>query len=60
MQKGFMELGHFNKHFIKNTRKRGQHQNILEFFLLGALKTTFWMESLTQRWTQSAGFSIFK
>ena len=27
-------------------------RNILEFFLLDTLKTTFWMENLTQRWTK--------
>ena len=27
------------------------------FFLLDTLKTTFWMEHLTQRWTQSGHFS---
>ena len=25
---GFVELGHFDKHFVKNTRKRGPAGNI--------------------------------
>ena len=39
----FVELGHFNKYFVKNTRKKDQTQqrNILEFFFLDILKTTF-------------------
>ena len=66
---GCVEHGHFDKHFIKNTRNRSPQQSILEFFLQGTLRTTFWMENLTQRWTQSAGpffpksgylFSIFQ
>ena len=28
----FVELGHFNKHFIKNTCKRGLTEKLLEFF----------------------------
>ena len=41
----FVELGHFNKHFVKNTRKKdptGQHFGVV-FFLLHTLKATFWM-----------------
>ena len=34
-REGFMGLEHFDKHFVKNTRK------IVEFFLLNFLKTTF-------------------
>ena len=34
-------FGHFDKHFVKSTRKKG---NILEFFLLDNLKFIFWME----------------
>ena len=53
----FVKLGHFDKHFIKNTRKRGPtRKHFLEIFLLGTLKTTFWIENLTQRWTQSGPF----
>ena len=38
---GFVELGHFDKHFVKNTRKKVPPENILEFFLLDSFKTTF-------------------
>ena len=51
-----MELGHFDKHFVKNTRKKVPPEKILEFFLLDTLKTTFWMENWTQRWKQSGPF----
>ena len=53
---GFEELGHFDKHFVKNTRKKALQGNILEFFLLDTLKTTFWIENLTERWTQWGPF----
>ena len=53
---GFVELGHFDKHFVKNTRKKVPLEKILEFFLLDTLKTTFWMENWTQRWKQSGPF----
>ena len=29
---GVVELGHSDKYFIKNTRKRGLQKNILDFF----------------------------
>ena len=51
-----MELGHFDKHFVKNTQKRAPQGNVLEFFFLNTLKTIFCMEKLTQRWTQSGPF----
>ena len=38
---GFVELGHFDKHFVKNARKKRPQGNILVFFLLDTLKTTF-------------------
>ena len=38
---GFVKLGHFNKHFIKKSRKKAPQRKILEFFLLDTLKTTF-------------------
>ena len=44
---GFVELGHFDKHFIKKSRKKAPHGNILEFFLLDILKTTFLIANLT-------------
>ena len=43
-----MELGHLNKHFARNTKKTLQVK-ILVFFFLDTLKTTFWMEYLTQK-----------
>ena len=55
-----MELGHFDKDFVENSEK--------ETLLGNILKTTFLIENLTQRWTQSGPFfkksahffSIFK
>ena len=40
-QGGFVKLGHFNKHFIKKSRKKAPQGKILEFFLLDTLKATF-------------------
>ena len=37
----FVKLGHFNKHFIKKSRKKTPQEKIFEFFLLDTLKTTF-------------------
>ena len=36
-----MELGHFDKDFVKDTRKRGPAANFVELFLLNILKTKF-------------------
>ena len=33
-REGFMELGHFDKLFVKNTRKKVTQGKILELFLL--------------------------
>ena len=38
---GFVKLGHFDKHFIKKSRKKATQEKFLEFFLLDTLKTTF-------------------
>ena len=38
---GFVKLGHFDKHFIKKSRKKAPQAKILKFFLLDTLKTTF-------------------
>ena len=38
---GLVGLGHFCKHFVKNTRKKATQGKIWEFFLLDTLKTTF-------------------
>ena len=53
---GFLEFGHFDQHFVKNTEKKAPQGKVLELFLLDTLKTTFWMENLTQRWIQSGPF----
>ena len=65
---GLVGLGYFYKRFVKNTRKKGSAEKNLGVFLLDTLKTTFWMENLTQRWmqlvhslqNQGTFFSIFK
>ena len=36
-RKRFVELGHFDKNFVKNTRKKGPTGKSLEFFLLNTL-----------------------
>ena len=36
-----MELGRFDKDFVKNTRKKVPQGKILELFLIDTLKTTF-------------------
>ena len=38
---GFVKLEHFDKHFIKKSRKTAPQGKILEFFHLDTLKTTF-------------------
>ena len=53
---GFMKLGHFDKHFIKKSRKKVPHGKYLKFFPLDTLKTTFWMANLTEGWTQLGHF----
>ena len=37
---GFVEVGHFDKHSVKNKRKEAPQRNILEIFVLNTLKTT--------------------
>ena len=37
---GFVKLGHFDKNFIKKSRKKAPQEKTLEFFLSDALKTT--------------------
>ena len=51
-----MELGHFDKRFVKNTRKKAPQGKILELFSLDTLKTTFLMEDSTQGYTQLGPF----
>ena len=48
-----VELGHFQKDLVKNTRKRGPSGKHFGAFSSIYSQTTFWMENLTQRWTQS-------
>ena len=50
-----MDLEHIDKYFGKNTRKEAPQGSILVFFLLGILKSTFWMDNLAQ-WSQSGPF----
>ena len=38
---GFVKLRHFDKHFIKKSRKKVPPGKILKFFLLDTIKTTF-------------------
>ena len=52
---GFVELGRFDKHFVKNT-KRPHRQKFWCFFWQIFLKQHFEEEILTQRWKKS----IFK
>ena len=47
-----VELGHLDKPFVKNARKKDPTGNNLELFLLATLKTTFWTGDLTQGWAQ--------
>ena len=55
-QGGSVELRHFDKHFVKTQEKKVLQGNILEFFLICTIKTTFWMDNLTQGWTQPGPF----
>ena len=41
------------KILLQTSEKETPQGNILTFFLLDTLKTTFWMENLTQRWRQT-------
>ena len=54
----FVELEHFDKHSSKTQEKETPQGNILEIFFLDTLKTTLWMENLTQRWAQSGPFFL--
>ena len=42
---GLVEFGHFNKYFVKNTRKKSLARKDFCFFLPDILKTTIWMEN---------------
>ena len=52
----FLKLGHFDKHFLKNSGKKTMQQKILEPFVLDTLKTIFWMVNLTSGSTKSGPF----
>ena len=54
-----MKLRHFNKHFVKNRKKRGPTGKNFGDFSPRYFKTAIWMENVTQRWTQS-GLLFFK
>ena len=43
-----MELGHFDKLFVKNKRRKVPQGKILKLFPLDILKATFWMEDSSQ------------
>ena len=55
-RRGFVELEHFDKHFIRNSRKKAPQREFLEFFPLATLKTTFGMENLNQGRTKLRSF----
>ena len=40
-RESFEELGHFDKNFVKNARKKGTAGKILECLLLDTVKTAF-------------------
>ena len=50
------KLGDFNKHFSEKKIKKAPQGKTMEFFFLATLKTTFWMQNLTQSWTKSGTF----
>ena len=43
---GFAEPGHFDKHFVKSTKKQAK---IVEFFVLNTVKTTFQMKKINPK-----------
>ena len=47
----FVELGHFDKFFVKNIKKRAG-KNFEGFSLLDTVKVIFRKEDSTQEWTQ--------
>ena len=47
-----MELRYFDKHFVKNPRKKGPAWKIFRGFLLDILKITLWIQ-----WIQSDGYN---
>ena len=57
VRRSFLELGHFDKHFLENTCKKGPLGKIVEFFLLDFVKPISRVKNLTQRWIQLGPFS---
>ena len=53
---GFVEQGHFDKLFVKITRKKGGTGRNFGAFLLDILKSTFRMEDSNQVWPQLGPF----
>ena len=53
---GFVELGHFDKHFVKNKTKKCLAGKKFVVFLPKYFLKKFWMENWTQRQTQSEPF----
>ena len=45
---GFVDLEHFDKHFVKNTKKDSAGKNV-DVVFLDTPKTTFSMKNLTKR-----------
>ena len=55
-----LKVRHLEKYFVEKSNKKVPRRNILVLFLLVILKTTFSIENLTQGWTQTEPFFIFK
>ena len=53
---GLWDFGTLVNISSKTQENEAPERKILEIFLPDTLKTTFWMENLTQRWTQSGLF----
>ena len=51
---GFAEPGHFDKHFVKSTKKQGK---IVDFFVLDTVKTTFRMKKFNPKMDTIGVFS---
>ena len=52
----FVESEHFDKYLVWKHKEKRPRREIFEFFLQDILKTTPWIESLTQRWKKSGLF----
>ena len=56
LMQGLWSYGTSIKIYSKTQEEEALQGNILEIFFLDTLKTVFWMENLTQIWTQSGSF----